>query len=120
VEDDVPTLLGLLKSDRSSVRSASLRILAQIAEGARAASRDLHDRQEVFTRLVDRAYSDSSIDVRREAVKALLSVGGDGTAAVLRAVSKNDADQQVRYEAEVALLSLSGGPRPPGENRRNP
>lgn len=118
VEDDVPTLLNLLKSDRPPVRAASLRIFAQIAEGARASLRDLHDRQEIFTRVVDRAYSDPAIDVRREAVKTLLAVGGDGTEAVLRAVSRNDADQQVRYEAQVALVALSGGPRPPGENRR--
>lgn len=106
-EEDVSSLLTLLTSNRDDFRAGALRILGQVGAAVRAAGGDLRDRPEIFTRVVDRAYQDSSAGVRSEAVRTLSWIRGEGVAAVLDAVRTRDADQKVRYEAGVALLRLS-------------
>ncbi len=107
-EEDVLPLLSLTASPRDEFRAGALRILGQLGTTARGAGRLLRERQEVFTRIVARVHGDEAASVRRDAVRALRRLGGEGVEAVLRAVSASDTDQEVRYEAEIALLALAG------------
>jgi hypothetical protein len=110
--DDASVLLGLLASPREEFRAGSLRIIAQLGRSARTSGREMRDRPEIFSRLVERAYGDSAAPVRRDAVRALAGLGGEGVEAVLRAVGERDPDQDVRYQAEVEILAAAGSARP--------
>ncbi|MBI3450480.1 MAG: HEAT repeat domain-containing protein [Acidobacteria bacterium] len=111
-EEDGAALLALLASPRDDFRESAVRILGQIATAARAGKQDLRDRTEMFSRVVERVSGDAAPSVRREAVRALAAIGGEGAAAVLDRVRAQDADQRVRYEAGVALLRLAPDPAP--------
>jgi hypothetical protein len=111
-EEDVAALFALLTSPRVDFREKAMRILGQISAAVRSGS-ELHERAEIFTHVVDRAYKDAAPSVRSEAVRTLARMRGEGVAAVLDAVRTRDADQSVRYEAGVALLGLAEtGARP--------
>jgi HEAT repeat protein len=72
----------------------------------------MHDRPDVFSRVVDRAYKDPAPEVRREAVRTLAGMRGEGVVAALDAIKTRDADQNVRYEAGVELLRLKEPGKP--------
>jgi hypothetical protein len=111
---DLPVLLQLLGSVRAEFRGASLRVIGQICRAMRVSGRELRERQEIFTKVVDRAYNDQEPSVRSDAVGTLADLGGTDTVAVLRAVSDRDPDQQVRYRAQVVIIGIEGFPSPGG------
>jgi len=105
-QEDVPHLLDILASPRDEFRRDALHILGQIAAAARAARGELRERRDILARVVDRALKDLSAPVRTEAVRTLERMRGDGVVAILDAVRSGDSDQNVRYAAGVALISI--------------
>lgn len=115
--EDLPVLLQHLASGRAEFRGASLRVIGQICRVTRISGRELRERQEIFTKVVDRAYNDPEPSVRSDAVGTLADLGGTDTIAVLRAISDRDPDQQVRYRAQVAIIGIEGFPSPGGSTQ---
>lgn len=119
VEDDLDALETLLSSPRASFRRASVEILGQLGAAAREAGRRMARLDEILDRVAARALGDESPEVRAESARALGLIGGAQAGPLLRRISIQDADQQVRYRAEVTLAEIEGGlgPRRPRRAR---
>ncbi len=112
-EDDLDPLEATLGSVRPSFRRSAAEILGQIGDDARRAGRRLSRQSEIVDRIAARALTDEAAEVRAESARSLGLLGGPEAGALLRRISRQDADQQVRYSAEVALAEIEGGLPPP-------
>ncbi len=109
----VPELTLFFNSTRETVRLQAMRLARQILTDARGAgtlaggveSEALSVRlADVKDRIKGLAASDSSAAFRSEAVMTLAVLGGDDVRAFLQKLAKDDTSQEVRYEAERALM----------------
>jgi hypothetical protein len=116
-EEEIGPLLELIASPRDGFREGAVRLIGQIARRARDEGRDLRRREELFNRVAALAQGDSSAVARLEAVRTLGSIGGSDAESLLRAVGRQDVSQEVRYQAQIILLEMSGGLKPPGDRR---
>ena len=101
----VPVLQPLLEDPRPDVRRRSALVLGRVLQ--RAGVTDVPERSEVIGELSGRARRDDDATVRREAVSALASLPDPGIDETLRAIARDDPDQDVRFEAEKSLFERS-------------
>lgn len=97
----IPILTPLLEHPRPDFRRRAALLLGRVA--ARAGSAALPERAEVVSVLMGRSRRDEDATVRREATRALGLIPDAGVEETLRAIARDDADQDVRYEAEKSL-----------------
>ncbi|HXI01917.1 MAG TPA: HEAT repeat domain-containing protein, partial [Candidatus Saccharimonadales bacterium] len=114
-DEDREPLLALLSSPRADFRQSAAEILGQMGEGARREGRSLPDSERIRDRLVAAAMKDRVPEVRAEAARSLGRFGDPSVREVLRKMSREDPDQEVRYRAEIALAEMEGalGKTPP-------
>ncbi len=82
----------------------ALKLMQQIISDAGTAGREVPNRRELTDQLRGRTALDPSAPFRVQAVKTLTTLGGDGVRAFLEQLARDDPSQDVRYEAERALL----------------
>jgi HEAT repeat protein len=102
---EIPRLMPLLESPRPTVRQQSVVLLGRILSRAQPA--DIPDRAIVIGELTGRARRDDVTAVRRAATNALSVLPDEGIDETLRTVSREDPDQDVRFEAEKSLYVRS-------------
>lgn len=97
----IPILTPLLEHPRPDFRRRAAMLLGRVL--ARAGSAVLPERGELVSVLMGRSRRDDDATVRREATRALALVPDAGVEETLRAIARDDADQDVRFEAEKSL-----------------
>lgn len=100
-ESIVPSLERLLDHPRPDFRDQAALLLGSIL--ARDASRNLPERSTVVATIAGRARRDDDAGVRRTATTALAALEDAGIDEILRAIAKDDPDQNVRFEAQKSL-----------------
>jgi len=107
----VPVLEPLLDHPNPDVRDRSILLLGRIL--ARLGPADLAERSVVVGEITSRARRDDDPRVRRTATAALAALPDAGIDEALRAIARDDPDQDVRFEAERAVYErgLAGGRR---------
>jgi HEAT repeat protein len=107
----VPLLEPLLGHPTPDVRERSILLLGRIL--ARLGPSDLGERSVVVGEITSRARRDDDARVRRTATVALAPLPDAGIDEALRAIARDDPDQDVRFEAERAVFERgqSGGRR---------
>lgn len=103
----IPRLEPLLDSPRPTVREQSIVLLGRLL--ARAPSKDLPGRSEIVGELTGRARRDEVVPVRSAATAALAPLADPGIDETLRAIARDDPDQDVRLAAERSLYERSLG-----------
>jgi HEAT repeat protein len=98
----VPVLEPLLDHPTPDVRERSIVLLGRIL--ARAGEADIAERSVVIAELTSRARRDDDAKVRRTATVALAALPDHGVDETLKAIAKDDPDQDVRFEAERAVF----------------
>lgn len=101
----VPIVSPLLTHPRPDVRRRSAVLVGRILRREHAA--DLPERPDVVAELSGRARRDDDVTVRREATAALAGLPDAGIDETLRAIARDDPDQNVRFEAEKSLFERS-------------
>lgn len=101
----LPIVSPLLTHPRPDVRRRSAVLLGRILRREPAA--ELAERPEVVAELSGRARRDDDVTVRREATAALAGLLDAGIDETLRAIARDDPDQNVRFEAEKSLFERS-------------
>ncbi len=96
-----PLLAPLLSHPRPDFRQRSALLLGRVLRREQAAA--LPERSELVAELTGRARRDDDATVRREAAAALAALPDPGVDETLRAISHDDPDQNVRFEAEKSL-----------------
>ncbi len=103
----VPIVSPLIDHPRPDVRLRAAVVLGRILE--RPEAHDLPERRVVIGELSGRARRDDDLDVRRASTAALAPLRDAGVDETLRAIARDDPDQNVRFEAEKALFERSQG-----------
>jgi len=98
----VPVLEPLLDHPTPDVRERSIVLLGRIL--SRAGEADIAERSVVIAELTSRARRDDDAKVRRTATAALAALPDHGVDETLKAIAKDDPDQDVRFEAERAVF----------------
>lgn len=106
----VPLLEPLLEHPRPDVRQRATLLIGRILLGLKPA--DLPERSVIVGEIAGRARRDEDIGVRRTATAALAPLADAGIDEALRAIARDDPDQDVRFEAERALYERKLGDRP--------
>jgi HEAT repeat protein len=101
----LPVVAPLLEHPRPDVRSRAALLLGRIL--ARAGATELPERPEVVAELTGRARRDDDVSVRRAATNALGDLPDPGVDETLRAIARDDPDQDVRFDAEKAIFERS-------------
>ncbi len=107
----VPIVQPLLEHPRPDFRRRAALLLGRVL--VRAGIADIPERPQVVAELTGRARRDDDVTVRREATSALAPLPDAGIDETLRAIARDDPDQDVRYEAEksVFLRSKTASPQ---------
>jgi len=100
----LPQLVEFLDNPRDDLRVLALQTMRQIIADAGTAGREIPNRVQLTDQLRGRTALDPSAPFRVQAVKTLAVLGGDGVRAFLQQLARDDPSQDVRYEAERALL----------------
>jgi len=102
--EQIPVLLKQIQSGHSSVKASALRIIRRMGPTLPGTL----DRSSVAEAVFLRVGWDGgdAVEVRVEAVRALQTLGPDAI-PFLQQVSRDDADQMVRYRAAVAAVELA-------------
>jgi len=100
--DLVGILEPLLEHPRPDFRRRAALLLGRVL--TRAASGVLPERAELVATLSGRARRDDDAGVRREATAALSALPDAGVDETLRAIARDDPDQDVRFEAEKSVF----------------
>jgi len=106
----IPVVSPLLEHPRPDVRRRAALVLGRTL--MRADSADVPERRDVIAELSGRARRDDELTVRRAATAALASLPDAGIDETLRAIARDDPDQNVRFEAEKALFERSQAAAP--------
>jgi HEAT repeat protein len=101
----LPIVAPLLEHPRPDVRRRAALVLGRVL--LRAGAKDVPERSDVVAELTGRARRDEDVTVRREATRALAALPDPGIDETLRAVARDDSDQDVRYEAEKSVFERS-------------
>jgi hypothetical protein len=101
----VPVLEPLLEHPRPEFRRRAALLLGRVL--VRAGAADVPERSQLVAELTGRARRDDDVAVRREATSALASLNDAGIDETLRAIARDDPDQDVRFEAEKSLFERS-------------
>lgn len=101
----LPVLEPLLDHPRSALRRLSATACGMGLADARRRQVPEADTRSVESALMARARGDAALEVRVAATRALATVPGPEVDAVLEEIGRDDPQQEVRYEAERALLS---------------
>ncbi len=110
----VPAIQPLLEHPRPDFRRRSVLLLGRIL--ARAGVADVPERAELVGELTGRARRDDDVLVRREAIAALARLPDPGIDETLRTISRDDPDQDVRFEAEKSTFERQSGVKPVRSN----
>jgi len=107
--DLLPVVTPLLESPRPDVRQRAVLLIGRILH--REGAESLPERSTIVAEITGRARRDDDVEVRRAATAAIAGLGDAGVDETLRTISRDDPDQNVRFEAEKALYErkLSGG-----------
>jgi hypothetical protein len=97
----VPILEPLLDHPTPDVRERTIVLLGRIL--ARAGPADIAERSVVVGEITSRARRDDDARVRRTATSALAALPDGGVDETLKAIARDDPDQDVRFEAERAV-----------------
>ena len=100
-----PLLQPLLEHPRPDFRRRAAALLGRVL--LRVEAGDLPERPQLVAELTGRARRDEDASVRREATAALGALPEGSVLEVLRAISRDDPDQNVRFEAQRSLLKRS-------------
>jgi len=92
----------LLEHPRPDFRRRAALLLGRVL--SRDASASLPERPAVISALTGRARRDDDATVRREATAALAALRDAGVDETLRAIARDDPDQDVRFEAEKSVF----------------
>jgi hypothetical protein len=98
----IPVLAPLMESPRPDVRQRAVVVVGRLL--ARPGSESVPERGALVGEITGRARRDDDPLVRRAAVAALAVLRDSGIDETLRAVSHDDPDQDVRFEAQKALF----------------
>ena len=109
----LPVVGALLESPRPDVRGPAALLVGRIL--ARPEADAVPERGELVGELTGRARRDDDPFVRRTATTALAGLKDPGVDETLRTISKDDPDQEVRFEAEKSLYMRKQA----AENRRS-
>jgi hypothetical protein len=101
----LPRLTPLLEHPRPDVRRRAALVIGRIL--VRSGSTDVPERAEIVAELTGRARRDDDVSVRRSATNALGPLKDPGIEETLRAIARDDPDQDVRFDAEKALFERS-------------
>jgi hypothetical protein len=101
----IPVVQPLLEYPRPDVRRRAALVLGRAL--ARPGGTDAPERAAVIAELTGRARRDDDGSVRRQATVALAALADPGIDETLRAIARDDPDQDVRFEAEKALSERS-------------
>ena len=101
----IPVVSPLLEHPRPDVRRRAAVVLGRVL--VRAGATELPERSEVVAELTGRARRDDDISVRRAATSALGALPDPGIEETLRAIARDDPDQDVRFDAEKAIFERS-------------
>ena len=103
----VSILQPLLEHPRPDVRQRAALVLGRVLE--RAGTAELPERPQLVAELTGRARRDDDVAVRREATSALAALPDAGIDETLRAIARDDPDQDVRLEAAKSHFERSQG-----------
>jgi HEAT repeat protein len=81
-------------------------VLGSLIKASRRSGREPREAKNLLASLSGRATFDPAPEVRVEAIRALAALGGAEAASLLREIGLKDADQRVRYQAQVSLMDL--------------
>jgi HEAT repeat protein len=95
----------LLEHPRPDVRRRAAVVMGRVLQ--RSDSTDAPERRDVIAEVTGRARRDDDVTVRRAATAALASLPDAGINETLRAIARDDPDQNVRFEAEKAVFERS-------------
>jgi HEAT repeat protein len=101
----LPVVSPLLEHPRPDVRRRAAVIVGRAL--VRAGATELPERSEVVAELTGRARRDDEVSVRRAATNALGALPDPGIDEALRAIARDDPDQDVRFDAEKAIFERS-------------
>jgi hypothetical protein len=96
------TILPILDHPSPLLRQKTTVLISQILDRKRG--EEIPEQDAVRTELIARARRDESVPVRVAATEALAIFPGDEIDAVLKQISDDDPDQDVRYAAQMVLL----------------
>ena len=100
----LPLVLPILDHPGPLFRTQASRLIGQILEYNR--EEEIPDALAVRAELIARARRDESPSVRVAATRALLGFPSADIVDVLEEISADDPDQEVRYAAQLLLISL--------------
>jgi hypothetical protein len=106
----IPAVQPLLEHPRPDFRQRAALLLGRALVRYRPA--EVPERPELVAELTGRARRDEEPAVRREATAALAGLPDAGIDETLRAIARDDPDQNVRFEAEKSLSSRATGAVP--------
>jgi hypothetical protein len=106
----VSILQPLLEHPRPDFRQRAALLLGRVL--GRAGVAEIPERPQVVAELTGRARRDDEVAVRRAATSALAALPDAGIDETLRAIARDDPDQDVRFEAEKSILERSHGSTP--------
>jgi HEAT repeat protein len=101
----LPVVSPLLENPRPDVRRRAAVIVGRAL--ARAGATELPERSELVAELTGRARRDDDVSVRGAATNALGALPDSGIEETLRAIARDDPDQDVRFDAEKAIFERS-------------
>ncbi|HZN56098.1 MAG TPA: HEAT repeat domain-containing protein [Candidatus Polarisedimenticolaceae bacterium] len=101
----IPVVEPLLDHPSTEFRRRAVLLIGRIL--ARPSGEAIPERAMIVAELTGRARRDGDVAVRREATVALAALGDGGVDETLRTISRDDPDQNVRFEAEKALFERS-------------
>jgi hypothetical protein len=101
----VPIVQPLLEHPRPDFRRRAALLLGHVL--VRAGASDVPERPRLVGELTGRARRDDDVSVRLEATSALAALPDAGIDETLRAIARDDPDQDVRLEAEKSIFERS-------------
>ncbi|MFQ5701727.1 MAG: HEAT repeat domain-containing protein [Acidobacteriota bacterium] len=108
--DDTEVLLRLMGHRRPDFRSGALALVRQLLLAPPAESSDEVTAgpldKTLFDQVAGMGRFDENEEVRRQAIRTLAAFGDESALAMIESIGKNDPNQAVRYEAQVAAWRL--------------
>jgi len=97
----LPVVEPLLESPRPDVRQRAVLVVGRILR--KDDKSEIPERSVIVAEITGRARRDDDVLVRKTATAAIAALSDPGIDETLRTISRDDPDQDVRFEAEKAL-----------------